>query len=367
MPVQAFLSVADRDVILAKEGLNSATVTDLCAAPHSEGGFDYQAFVPVPVPMPPPGSVVNLTRGFVAVDATGTITRLEPAGKAHAARAGFSWSLGAQITHEQTVAVAESMAHDLVVALRDSAPPPEVVALYLTEPIGELDGVEAVIFSGGVSEFVYGREDRDFGDLGRALGNALRRRVDAGELPGALLPDSRGIRSTALGGSEFTAQMSGNTVYLSDPDRLLPRRNLQVIAVDYAFADTIDSAHVATAIRRSLQRSAVGESGADIVLAFRWTGSPQYERIKALAEGICSGLEARINEGRPIYAVLDADIAMTLGAVLREDMRVDNEVLVVDGLTLWDFDFIDLGRRRQPSLTVPVTIKSLLFARSPHE
>jgi ethanolamine utilization protein EutA len=32
---------------------------------------------------------------------------------------------------------------------------------------------------------------------------------------------------------------------------------------------------------------------------------------------------------------------------------------------LWDFDYIDLGRIRMPSYTVPVTIKSLVFSEDP--
>jgi ethanolamine utilization protein EutA len=39
--------------------------------------------------------------------------------------------------------------------------------------------------------------------------------------------------------------------------------------------------------------------------------------------------------------------------------------LVLDGIALWDFDFIDLGRVRMPSFTVPVTIKSLVFSADP--
>jgi ethanolamine utilization protein EutA len=63
--------------------------------------------------------------------------------------------------------------------------------------------------------------------------------------------------------------------------------------------------------------------------------------------------------------ILDADIAMNLGAILREDSGIDNEVLVIDGLALWDFDYVDLGRMRLPSRTVPVTIKSLVFRDAP--
>ena len=45
-------------------------------------------------------------------------------------------------------------------------------------------------------------------------------------------------------------------------------------------------------------------------------------------------------------------------------------MLVIDGIALRDFDYIDLGRIRMPSHTVPVTIKSLVFSqdpRVPHE
>jgi ethanolamine utilization protein EutA len=34
-------------------------------------------------------------------------------------------------------------------------------------------------------------------------------------------------------------------------------------------------------------------------------------------------------------------------------------------VVLWDFDYIDLGRIRLPSMTVPVTIKSLMFSEDP--
>ena len=85
------------------------------------------------------------------------------------------------------------------------------------------------MFSGGVGEYVYGRETRDFGDMGRRLGQAIRRRVDAGALPWPMLPAGECIRATALGASEYSVQLSGNTSYISKPGELLPRRNLQVL------------------------------------------------------------------------------------------------------------------------------------------
>ncbi len=63
--------------------------------------------------------------------------------------------------------------------------------------------------------------------------------------------------------------------------------------------------------------------------------------------------------------MLDGDVAQTLGAILREELGVQSEILCIDGVVLWDFDYIDLGRIRLPSMTVPVTIKSLVFSEDP--
>ena len=63
--------------------------------------------------------------------------------------------------------------------------------------------------------------------------------------------------------------------------------------------------------------------------------------------------------------MLDGDVAQTLGHILREELHVESEILVIDGVVLWDFDYIDLGRIRMPSNTVPVTIKSLVFSEDP--
>jgi len=77
------------------------------------------------------------------------------------------------------------------------------------------------------------------------------------------------------------------------------------------------------------------------------------------------GLGDKIASGEPIYVMLDGDIAHTLGAVLREDCKVRSEILSIDCVMLMDFDYIDLGRVRVPSYTVPVTIKSLVFKDDP--
>jgi ethanolamine utilization protein EutA len=293
------------------------------------------------------------------------ITRLDPAGKQLARNAGLDWNLGDAVSEADLDRVADWMADALVHALTESPAPAPVEALWLTDPLEPVEGIAGAMFSGGVAEYVYGREERDFDDLGRRLGMALRRRLDAGRLPWRLLPAGECIRATAIGASEYSVQLSGNTVYISNPGTLLPRKNLQVLQPDVALGEAIDAARVTQAIRRHFEAFDLTEGEAEVALAFRWQGPPAYERLAALAQGIVEAMPLTLIEGRPLYLVLDGDVAHSLGALLKEEMGMASEVLVIDGVSLWDFDYVDLGRVRMPSHTVPVTIKSLVFSEDP--
>ncbi|HUD97588.1 MAG TPA: ethanolamine ammonia-lyase reactivating factor EutA [Woeseiaceae bacterium] len=307
-------------------------------------------------------AALHIGARLLAVDRTSRVERLDPAGATHAERAGVPLRVGDTVADEDLERVAESMADDLVAALAGTLSDADSDDLYLTDRIEHLHGVEAAICSGGVAEYVYERESGDFGDLGRPLGRAIRARFDDGRLPWRLLEDSQGIRSTALGCSEFTAQLSGNTGYISEPAMLLPRRNLTVLRPPFDFSGDIDPGSLADAIRRHLVMFEVEPSGGDIVLAFQWHGMPEYARIRQFADGIAGGLAERIDNGRPLYVIMDSDVAMNLGAILHDELGIGTGVLVVDGLELWDLDSVDLGRLREPSMTVPVTIKSLIFS-----
>ncbi len=257
------------------------------------------------------------------------------------------------------------MADTLVAAVTRRPLPHDVEHLYLTDPIADLGRIDAIIFSGGVGEYIYQREARDFGDMGPHLGRAIRERIAAGAFPWPVLPAGECIRATALGASEYSVQLSGNTSYISSPGVLLPRRNLQVLQPPFVCGDTIDPDQLAAAIRNHIAAFDIEGSEREIALALRWTGMPAHERLAAFAEGIKRGLAERFAGKQPVFIMLDGDVAQTLGHILRDELDVESELLVIDGVVLWDFDYIDLGRIRMPSYTVPVTIKSLVFSEDP--
>jgi ethanolamine utilization protein EutA len=306
-------------------------------------------------------AAVHIGGRLQVMDADGRIVRLDPAGRAHARRAGFDWKPGDAVKDSELDKVAVGMAETLIQALIACPLPQDIASLYLTDPLRDVSEIGGVMCSGGVAEYIYSREARDFNDMGRRLGRAIRRKLDAGALPWPLLPAGECIRATALGASEYSVQLSGNTSYISDPGALLPRRNLQVLQPSVTFGETVDPDAIAAAIGAHRRAFEAERADSEIALAFRWTGQPSYDRIHAFARGIMAGLADKVEARTPLYLMLDGDIALTLGAVLREDCGVRSEILSIDGVMLMDFDYIDLGRVRLPSYTVPVTIKSLVF------
>jgi ethanolamine utilization protein EutA len=60
----------------------------------------------------------------------------------------------------------------------------------------------------------------------------------------------------------------------------------------------------------------------------------------------------------------DGDIGGLVGIHFKEEMQFDNAIVSIDGITLKEFDFIDIGAMLELSGAVPVVIKSLVFPTS---
>jgi ethanolamine utilization protein EutA len=163
-----------------------------------------------------------------------------------------------------------------------------------------------------------------------------------------------------MGAAQHTVQVSGNTIYRSS-EGLLPRKNLQVLRPPVDLDDTIDPSTMARAIASHFRVFDLKEEEAEVALVFRWGGPPAAVRIAAFCRGLMEGLPATVKNRRAIYLVFDHDLAGLVGTILKNDFQLRSDVLAIDGVILHDFDFIDLGKALEPSGTVPVTIKSLVF------
>ncbi|HEY2793769.1 MAG TPA: ethanolamine ammonia-lyase reactivating factor EutA [Micromonosporaceae bacterium] len=232
-------------------------------------------------------------------------------------------------------------------------------ALELTEPLERTVAPDYLTFSGGVAEYLFGHQSEDYGDVARDLAAALiaelRDRVD---IPA--IDAGQCIRATAIGAGQFTVQVSGKTIHMSD--RAAPAiRNIPVVRLPEPLPETIEPEAVAADFRAAATRQDV-DLNAAVALAIAWPGAATYDRLAAIGRAI----DAVAGPDRPadalLVVVVDADIAQSLGALLAEEYGRTDGLIVLDGIELRDLDFVDVGTYTDPPGVVPLVIKSLLFS-----
>ena len=313
------------------------------------------------------GRVTDLTAldvgaRLICLDPAGRIVRVEEAGHRFGAELGIALELGQELAPENARALAALMADRLFEAMGGGTPASGGAGLLRLDPLSPRATIDQVTFSGGVSEYIYGREAQAYGDLGVLLAQEIRTRVD-GWGP-KLERANEGIRATVIGASQYTTQVSGSTIYVS-PLAALPLRNLPVIAPDFALdADDIDAAAVAQAIKAVLKRLDLGTADTPVAVFVPWRGSATFLRLDAFCQGVVDGLATILADGHPLVLAGDGDVGGLMGIHLREEMQLDNAIVSVDGLELKEFDYIDIGTMLPNSGAVPVVIKSLIFPSS---
>ena len=301
---------------------------------------------------------VNVGGRQLAFDVGGEIVRLEPAGEKVIAELGYDVSLDDVLSQGQKEDIAYTLASTLVEVLSGTTKSELSEHLMMTKslPTEAFKGDILYSFSGGVAEYIYGKERRDFEDLGRLLGERIRELCEERGLK--LVETSEKIRATVIGACEFTLQVSGSTTYRS-PELGLPIRNLPVVVVNVR-KESLTVDHVATQVAAALGRYDIVEGEAPVVLAFHDPVGIQYDRLKTFALGLVEALPRTIGEGLPFIIIFDTDVGNSVGNVLYRETGVGN-VLSIDEISLSEGDFIDVGESIIGNPVFPVVVKSLIF------
>ncbi|HYS49828.1 MAG TPA: ethanolamine ammonia-lyase reactivating factor EutA, partial [Xanthobacteraceae bacterium] len=309
------------------------------------------------------GKVVDLTAldvgaRLVCLDDAGRVVRVEEAGERFGAALGLELAPGRHLDPAAARALAARMADDLFAAMRGAAPAADGRSLLRLEALAWRAPIDVVTFSGGVAEYIYGRETGAFGDLGPLLAAALRARVES--WGPRIEPPDEGIRATAIGAAQYATQISGSTIFVSPLD-VLPLRNVPVIAPDLALAETVDPAAVASAVGAALKHLDLAQADGPVAVFVPWRGSATFARLDALCRGVAAGLSPVLARGHPLVLAGDGDVGGLLGIHCRDELKLLSPIVSIDGLELQQFDYIDIGALLQNSGAVPVVIKSLIF------
>ena len=291
----------------------------------------------------------------IAFDDAGRLVRFDQPARTAAAACNITLTEGTVPAPADIGTIVDALANVVLAYLRREPLAGLALDLLLTQALAG-PRAEIVTFSGGVSEYLYGRETRSFGDIALPLAAAVRR-AD-GALDMEIVDPGGGIRATAIGVSQFTVQVSGRTIFLGTVE--LPLRNLPVVAPHIHLDGDIHPAIVAKTIALARERLDLATFDAHAI-ALQFRGAPSFERLHALATGVA--LSVRDSGAAPLVLILDGDMGQSLGRLLQHELHLERPILCIDALELGEFDFVDIGKPVELALGVPVVVKSLLFGR----
>jgi len=294
---------------------------------------------------------------LIARDDAGILTRIEDPALQLAHALGIDLRLGEMIDENGVDRLVRAMSEIVVDLIMSKEAYGMAKNLLLTAPLATNEIPHLITFTGGVSEYIYGREDALYGDIARPLADRIMDAFSSGRVGIEMLDPGQGIRATVIGASQFSVQVSGKTIHL--PERVdLPIRNVPVVFPKLALRGDFDAGSIATAIEEAMQLIDA-DASVPIALGIRWHGDPYYARLRELAEGVAQALD--VNTRLPLILMVDGDIGKLLGHILEHELQVRRPVISIDGIQLREFDYVDLGEVIRPNSVVPVIIKSLLF------
>ena len=294
---------------------------------------------------------------LIASDETGAWTRLDEAAQLTAKDLGLQLTAATAADEKFRRVIARRLAVIAVDAILGKATDALAQDLWLTPVLRRPVSPTLVTFSGGVSEYLFGREDEEFGDIAKLLADEVREQIHD-RLPVQAVDPGTGIRATVIGASQFTVQVSGKTIYLSD-ETALPLRNVPVVHLH--IPAQIDTLELATAIEHGIARSDLTAEHL-LAVAFDWTRDPDYHDLIAVGRAVMHVLAPDKVRDHPLITLIDGDVGKTFGHILCDELGLQGQLISIDGVQLQDLDFVDIGEMMTPPGVVPLVIKSLVFS-----
>jgi len=98
-----------------------------------------------------------------------------------------------------------------------------------------------------------------------------------------------------------------------------------------------------------------------LALSLTWSCEPEHAHLLRLAKAIEQFFNPVGDRAEPLFVLIEGDVAASIGRILRNELQLTCPLVCVDGVSLKELDYVDLGQKIEPTGVVPVVIKSLLF------
>ena len=288
---------------------------------------------------------LNVGGRLVKVDEQGFLTYLSPV-----LQPFFDLTVGQRMTEALLEPVAQLLSEVLeeAVGLR---PPSGLLEQFLTDKNVTLSRPPLLSFSGGVADLILPDAQPPFryGDLGVLLGRAIyRSRLCAG----AFLRAQETIRATVIGAGSHATTLSGSTIFYDGVQ--FPMKNLPVAALSRE-DEALEPEELARRIRQ--KTAIVCPGGEKSVLALEGRQSPRFSELCRLADGIALGLQST---APPYVIAVRSDMGKALGQALGT-LLPGTGLVCLDGVSLRDGAYLDIGTPVAHGQALPVVIKTLVL------
>lgn len=222
------------------------------------------------------------------------------------------------------------------------------------------EDIDAIMFSGGVSECLYKYESgapltAQYNDIGEILAVSLRESKELSQWTW-VEPDET-VRATVLGAGTQTTEISGATIQVDSSQ--LPLRNLPVYQIPFGHDLQEGLRKLPAAVQHAVEIYDAQWEGQNFALYLTEIPYLGFRDIQALASAILESMKVKPNREQPLVIVLESDHAKVLGQTIKVQNPKQN-IICIDQIRVENGDYIDIGHLLQTNV-VPVVIKTLTF------
>ncbi|QCJ45320.1 ethanolamine utilization protein [Bacillus sp. S3] len=222
------------------------------------------------------------------------------------------------------------------------------------------EDIDAIMFSGGISECLYKYENvptagADYDDLGEMLADSLRKNQALSSWTWVKPVET--VRATVLGAGTQTTEISGATIHVESNE--LPLRNLPVYQIRFGYDLNEGLKRIPEAVHHAIEMYDPQLEGQNFALYMTEIPYLGFRQIQEMAACILESVQAKPNPEQPLVIVLESDHAKSLGQTLKVRHPAQN-VICIDQIRVEHGDYMDIGHLLQTSV-VPVVIKTLTF------
>lgn len=295
---------------------------------------------------------------FMRLDADRTVLAISESGEIFLDGVARAIRTGDRPTETQLDQLGSLLAEVILRCLLSGRPPQIARRLLITEPLNTHPAVDEYWFSGGVAELMKDppANPLSFGDMGAYLAAGL---VESLSERGIRyhIPD-HAIRATVIGAGLHSLQLSGSTVSVNESG--LPLRNIIMVRpFAHPLCEPDLPAKIQHAVAAYLFHHDLDWSSAPLALVVEQVAELTFESLSRWASGLSTAFR-ELNGCPPLIVVTRQDMAMALGQLVRRELPGER-VLVLDGISCQDGDYIDIGSPVAGGQAIPVVIKSLVF------